>query len=111
MAGPLMPQWVINKGPSVSNFVPATFTFVVMKKLANTEVKEIETEVLCSDKLTEKIIQEIQMKLKGLGFETDNFANELGETTLDSLKKFQQQNELPIGGLNISTLQLLGIEY
>ncbi len=90
---------------------PATYTFVVLKKLANPDTKQIQTEVLCSDKLTEKIIQEVQLRLKGFGFETDNFSNELGETTLDSLKKFQQQNELPIGGLNIPTLQLLGIQY
>ena len=90
---------------------PATYTFVVLEKLANPDAKQIQTEVLCSDKQTEKIIQEVQTRLKGLGFETDNFSNELGETTLDSLKKFQQQNELPIGGLNIPTLQLLGIQY
>lgn len=90
---------------------PATYTFVALKKLVNPDAKQIETEVLCSDKLTEKIIQEVQLRLKGLGFETDNFSNELGETTLDALKKLQQQNELPIGGLNIPTLQYLGIQY
>ena len=90
---------------------PATYTKVSLRKLVNPEVKEIEIQVLCSDKLTEKIIDQIQMKLKGLGYETNNFSNELGETTLDSLKKFQQANELPIGGLNFPTLDLLGIAY
>lgn len=90
---------------------PATYTNVSLKKLVVPDEKELEIEVLCPEKLTEKIIDEVQLKLKGLGFAADNFANELGETTLDSLKKFQEQNELPIGGLNIPTLQLLGIQY
>lgn len=61
--------------------------------------------------MTEKIIDAVQQKLKAFGFEADNFSNELGETTMDSLEKFQEQNELPIGGLNIPTLDLLGIQH
>jgi hypothetical protein len=90
---------------------PATYTNVNLKKLVEPASREIETEVLCPEKETEKIIDEVQQKLKTFGFAADNFANELGETTLDSLKKFQEQNELPIGGLNIPTLELMGIQY
>lgn len=90
---------------------PATYTHVSLKKLVAPISKEIETEVLCPEKLTEKIIDDVQQKLKAFGFDADNFTNELGETTLDSLKIFQEQNVLPIGGLNIPTLELMGIQY
>ena len=90
---------------------PATYTNVSLKKLVVPTAKEIESEVLCPEKLTEKIIDDVQQKLKAFGFAADNFSNELGETTLDSLKKFQEQNELPIGALNISTLEFMGIQY
>lgn len=90
---------------------PATYINVSLKKLVVPASKEIETEVLCPEKLNEKIIDAVQLKLRAFGFEADNFSNELGETTMDSLKTFQEQNELPIGGLNIPTLDLLGIQH
>ncbi len=90
---------------------PATYSSVSLKKLVNAETSELEIEVLCPEKLTEVMIDRIQNKLRMLGFAADNFSNELGETTEDSLKKFQQQNQLPIGGLNIPTLQLLGVGF
>ncbi len=90
---------------------PASYTKVSLRKLVDSEIKEMEMEVLCIEKVTKKIIDQIQLKLEGLGYETNTFSNELGELTIDSLMKFQQQNELPIGGLNIPTLELLGINY
>lgn len=90
---------------------PATYTTIVTKTLTSNPHEELETEMLCPEKISLEVIAQVEQKLRESGFETDNFLNELGETTNSSLEKFQQLHQLPVGGLNMETVRYLGIDY
>jgi len=101
----------VNKDKIVKIEVPATFTYVITKTAIKHKEQIIETEIICPDKITPLLIRQVQEHLKMLGYLVDSSAKELGETTMESIEKYQQENQLPIGGLNIPTLQSLNISW
>ncbi len=91
--------------------VQATYTTVITKTLISNPNQQIETEVICPEKISQSIIHQIQSRLHDLGYDVDESSSEITSVTNSSLEKFQKQNDLPVGGLNIETLRLLGIDY
>lgn len=91
------------------------------------EVKELDEEgghtewreVICSNKLTPAIVRQIQVALQNEGYydntsskkEQDHplYTTHLDVQTKAALTKYQKNNGLPVGQLDIETLQALGI--
>jgi len=69
-------------------------------------------EVICEDDITPKFMKLLKESLVNWGYETgltDRY--KIGDKTKKSLIQFQRDNELPIGQLDLETLDLLGVEY
>ncbi len=67
-------------------------------------------EVLCARDVTVSRVHEIQDALRGKGYDPGPTDNVLGPRTLAALKKYQEDNGLPMGGLNDKTMEALGIK-
>ena len=68
-------------------------------------------EVLCGEKIQPRVIQDIASALKNKGYKVDVFSEFMNLDLKLALSKFQKENKLPIGNLNIKTLDALGIFY
>ncbi len=70
-------------------------------------------EVLCPEHVTTSFVQELKLKLieEGL-FDVEKLSEskELNKEVLLALKRYQQKYQLPIGSLNIETIDHLGIQ-
>ena len=63
--------------------------------------------VLCPDKLTKELILEIRL---ALGMTDPDIIDEIDSETKRLLTQFQKNNDLPIGNLDMKTLEHLGID-
>ena len=90
---------------------PAVFTYTTSNKLTTPDGQTEQVEILCPEKATAAIIHELKKKLIAVGFDVNSNSPTLSSDEEAQLKKFQNENELPIGELNIPTLDFLGIEY
>jgi hypothetical protein len=70
-------------------------------------------EILCDSKVTNYTISQIQQALINEGYDVgpSGADNVLGGDTRAALMQYQRDNNLPVGNLNIETLNKLGIQY
>jgi hypothetical protein len=68
-------------------------------------------EVVCSADIKPKLIKNIANALQNKGYKVDVFKETMDADLKAVLSKFQKENKLPIGNLNIKTLDALGISY
>ena len=68
-------------------------------------------EVLCQADVTIERIRTIQRALKSRGYDPGPLDNILGERTRAALLRFQRDNGLPEGSLDLETLAALGVQY
>jgi hypothetical protein len=68
-------------------------------------------ETLCGNKITPQVIQRISKELNYKGYKIDVFNEKFDERLSGFIRAYQKENNLPIGGLNIKTLDALGISY
>ena len=68
-------------------------------------------EVVCSDDITPELIGNIQTVLvvKGYDIGESGVTNVLGEETKAALVRYQKENNLPLGQMDIETMKSLGI--
>ena len=66
-------------------------------------------EVLCENQINGNTILSIQRALKNRNYDIGNFDQILGPQTKAALAQFQRDNGLPVGQLDIDTLNLLGV--
>jgi|GEM_PF-1971775 len=66
-------------------------------------------EVLCESDITAKIIKAIQHTLTDYGYSTGSINGVMDAGTRSALAKYQNNNGLPEGNLNIETLKYLGL--
>ncbi|MEM1215655.1 MAG: peptidoglycan-binding domain-containing protein [Bacteroidota bacterium] len=66
-------------------------------------------EVLCPNEATSATIRQIQQALANRGYDPGPVDNVMGAKTKAALTKFQRDNGLPVGGLNLDTLRKLGL--
>jgi hypothetical protein len=89
---------------------PARFASVQKKTLLASETVQWR-QILCETNTTPGIVLRMQNALIAagykLGFTPDG---ELGPGTLAVIRRFQEDNSLPTGGLTLSTIQKLGVE-
>lgn len=91
--------------------VPAEYQTITKRNLVKKGGFTEWREVLCSDKVTSYTIRSIQQALKDRGYEPGPLDNVLGVRTKAALTKFQKDNGLPVGQLDLETLRALGVQY
>lgn len=68
-------------------------------------------EIVCGDKITPQLIQKISKEFNYKGYKVDVFNEKFDDKLRDIIRKYQKENSLPVGGLNVKTLEALGISY
>jgi hypothetical protein len=80
-------------------------------KADSTDVLGHWEEVLCGEKMQPRVIQDVAKALQNKGYKVNVFAELMDGQLKAALSKFQKENKLPIGNLNIKTLDALEISY
>lgn len=89
--------------------IPAEYSTITSKKLVRSGGFTDWVEVLCESKMTSAKAIEIQNALKARGYDPGPIDNVMGTRTREALVKFQKDNGLPQGNVNVETLRALGI--
>lgn len=66
-------------------------------------------EVVCDTDIDVSLIKRVQVKLNDLGYNAGTADGIMGSGTKKALEKYQSDNNLPVGNLNIATMQKLGV--
>ena len=90
--------------------IPAEYKTVTKRKLVKKGGFSEWKEVLCPVGRTEAKITDIQRALKNRGYNPGPIDGVLGTQTKAALVKFQKDNSLPQGRLDIDTLRKLGVQ-
>ena len=90
---------------------PAVFEYSTTTRLITPVSATEEVEILCPEKISPAIIHELKKKLAAVGFDVNTNSSVFSNTEEAELKKFQSENELPIGNFNMPTLDFLGIAH
>ena len=109
----IVPRKVMVKpAESIQIEIPATYKKIMDKKMVKKGGYTDWREVLCGAKLTTERIRAIQNALiaKGYSVGSRGADNVFGEDTKVALRKFQADNGLPQGNLNMETLNALGVK-
>ena len=91
--------------------VPAEFTTVTKRNLVKKGGFTEWREVVCNYKVTTELNRQIQIALRDRGYNPGPIDNVIGTQTKAALVKFQKDNGLPIGNLNVETMKALGVDY
>lgn len=67
-------------------------------------------EVVCDTDIDASLIRRVQTKLNELGYKAGAADGIMGAGTKAALERYQQDNNLPVGNLNIATMQKLGVQ-
>jgi len=91
--------------------IPAENRDVTKTVLVNKGGWSAWKEVVCAKQITPKLIRAVQAALEAKGYDVGphGLDNVMGADTKAALRKFQQDNKLPIGNLNIETMSALGV--
>ncbi len=96
----------------------ATFTttpVVEITKAFNTRTKIADAHfewrpVLCETNVTDELVSNVQQALVDKGYDLDLTPGLLSSDTFKAIEAFQQDENLPQGGLTMATLEALGVE-
>lgn len=91
--------------------IPAIYKEVEEKKLAEKGGYTVWTEILCADKTSASTIRKLQRALRTEGYSVGTIDGKMGLRTQTALKQFQTEHGLPVGNLNIETLNALGVPF
>lgn len=89
--------------------IPATYKTIMARILVKKGGFQGWKEVLCEQDVTSNRIMQIQNALKREGYDPGPADNSLGPKTKEALIKFQQDKGLPVGNLNMETMNALGV--
>lgn len=84
---------------------------VVAKRLVENASSQNWEEILCANKVTEKIVNSIRTVLSEKGYQFTSQQLQIDSEVKSALLDFQKKNSLPQGNLNLKTLDALGVEY
>lgn len=84
---------------------------VELRKLARQGGFTAWETVLCPADITLNVINQVQDALRERGYYEDDGSNTLDGTTKAGLVAFQKDNGLPIGNLDMKTVNMLNINY
>jgi Putative peptidoglycan binding domain len=105
-----VPRRILSK-PSENQVIeiPAIYKTVTEKVLVKKGGFGEWREILCASQLSEERIIAIQRALLNKGYNPGPIDNVFGSQTKQALLRYQQDNHLPQGNLNMETLQSLGV--
>ncbi len=89
--------------------VPAEYASITKKTLLKQGGYTVWKEVLCENKISSSTISAIQRALKNRNYDVGTIDQVLGAQTKAALTQFQRDNGLPIGQLDVDTLNRLGV--
>lgn len=89
--------------------VPAEYTTVTKRAVSRKGGFSEWREVVCANKITTSMVQQVQRALKSRGYDPGPIDNIIGTQTKAALVKFQKANGLPVGNLDMETLKALGV--
>ncbi len=107
-----VPRRVV-KTPETSQIIetPATYRTITKSVLVSKGGFGEWHEILCANQVTEDRITQIQNALLKAGYDPGPIDNVLGAQTRAALLKYQKENGLPQGNLNLETLDKLGVSH
>jgi len=91
--------------------IPAEYTTVTKRQLVKKGGFTEWREVVCNYKVTAELNRQIQIALRDRGYNPGPIDNIIGTQTKAALVKFQKDNGLPIGSLDVETMKALGVNY
>jgi len=89
--------------------IPAVYRDVQKRVLVTKGGYTDWEEVLCETDQTPASLTQIQQALKNAGYDPGVIDGVMGSKTKEALKRYQMDNGLPIGNLNMKTLRHLGL--
>lgn len=95
---------------TIEEVIPAVYKDVKEKRLISKGNFTVWSEILCASKTTSSKVRDVQRALKARGYDPGPVDGVLGLKTQTALKQFQTDNSLPMGNLNIKTLESLGVK-
>ncbi len=90
--------------------IPAVYRDVTERKLVKKGGYTVWTEILCADQTSTLIVRRVQEALGARGYQAGDIDGVMGIKTQTAIKQYQIDNRLPIGHLNIKTLESLGLQ-
>ncbi len=100
---------LVNCGGATTTYSEAKYKTVTNKVLVSQGTFTEWTEVVCAGDVSSSLITQVQTALNSRGYDAGTADGVMGARTRAALAKFQQDNGLPLGNLNISTMQALGV--
>ena len=90
--------------------IPAVYKTVSERKLVKKGGYTVWTEILCADQTTSATVRKIQEALKRDGYNAGPTDGVMGLQTQTAIKQYQVDKNLPVGNLNLKTLESLGLK-
>ncbi len=85
---------------------------VMMTETVKVEPQRMEWRpILCETNSKPGLVRELQVRLRGEGFDPGRIDGRLGPATLSALSAYQRANGLAEGNVTIETLETLGIDH
>ncbi len=100
---------LVNCGGATTTYSEPRYKTVTNKVLVSQGGFTEWTEVVCAGDVNTSLISRVQRALNDRGYSAGTVDGVMGAQTRSALAKFQQDNGLPLGNLNISTMQALGV--
>jgi hypothetical protein len=105
-------QKLVSAASTSSTDVPAEYRTITKRQLVKEGGFTEWREIVCEADITTDLIRRVQEALieRGYSVGTAGADNQMGPGTKAALRKFQEENGLPMGQLDIETLKALGIK-
>jgi glutamate synthase domain-containing protein 2 len=91
--------------------IPAEYTTLTKRRLVKQGGFTDWREVVCESAMTSELVRQVQVALKGKGYDPGPIDNIMGPLTKAALVKYQTDNKLPVGSLDKETMKTLGVAY
>jgi len=102
---------LVSPETTLEEVIPAEYKTASEKRLVKKGGFTVWTEILCANQTSTSTVRAIQKALNDMGYNAGTVDGVLGLRTQTALQQFQNDKGLPLGNLNIETLQALGINY
>lgn len=90
--------------------IPAEYKELSTRKLVKVGGLTKWVEVVCKENINSNLILQVQQALKSKGYDPGPVDGVMGNRTREALRRFQEENNLPVGNMNKETMKALGID-
>lgn len=90
--------------------IPAQYTSINERRLVSKGGYTVWTEILCAENTTSSKVLAVQKALSAAGYNPGPIDGVMGLKTQTALKQYQTDKGLPIGNMNLKTLEALGVK-